>query len=198
MTLFVIMRISLLLVFLSFYTMAFSQRLERFAGKLDGRKIGYTHIKGYYGFIGADSIPDSTFGGKEFYFLYFQLDDTITDLGIRIVNPVPELCMPDKGDVVDDLYYEHEKEKSGRFNTWLSLERRTEGFWTAIASNDDGNEIPEGTNSVIRINTRKQPLHPGSYRIVISSSEPEKIKGGYLVQLGSYTSIKQIKFSNKQ
>jgi hypothetical protein len=194
-------RMTLFICLLLTATSCWCQRLEHFAAfDAQGRKIGYTHIRNYYGFIESDSRPDTVIQGKEVYFLYFHLNDTLPDLGLRIVNPVPALCMPSTGDAVSDNYYAHEQDKSGRFNTWMALEREdAPSEWRQIEFNDDGKEAPEATNSIIRIDDKKNyRLVPGNYRVVITSSKKEKLAGGFLVQSGSYGNIKSMNFSRDQ
>jgi hypothetical protein len=195
------MRLISLLSFLLLTSICYGQRLDRFAGPSDlGRNYGYPQIKNYYGYIDSTQTPDEVRDGKEYYFLYFTLTAEIPDIGIRIVNPVPTLAMPDKGDVVSENYYEHEKEKSGRWNTWMALEYEPADMtgWLLLEFNDDGKESPYANNSVIRIKDKKNiRLLPGNYRIVISSSEKkEKIVGGFLVQVGSWGNIKTLELSN--
>lgn len=186
-----------------------AQRLDRFGAETgsearDGfiHRNGYTGIVSYYGYIKPHTAPDDMRDGKSLYYLYFYLNDSLPEIGIRIIAPVPVVIMPGKGDLVSDNYYQYEKDKSNTFNTWIALERAysiktfadvatkfEKTGWLQLSYNDDADEMFNKTNSLIRIiNSPKKNIVPGLYRIVISASEKEEVKGGFLVQLGS-TSI---------
>jgi hypothetical protein len=191
----------LLLFLLPYFSIA--QRLDRFAGfDASGNKTGYQHIKSYYGFIDSLMKPEINKEGLKCYYVYFSLSDTLTDLGIRIVNPVPELAMPDKGDEVSDNYYEHEKDKSGAFNPHITLQKKQTGIepgnmqWESFNFIRDDKDKPDPATTVLRIiDKKKNRLVPNQYRIVISSSSNNEIRSGFLVQLGSMGIIKSVKLT---
>lgn len=192
----------ILLLFLLPYITA-AQRLDRFAGvDASGKITGYQHIKSYYGFIDSLQKPEINKEGLKCYFLYFTLYDTLSDLGIRILNPVPELAMPDKGDEVSEKYYEHEKDKSGAFNPHISLERQQISNepgalqWERFNFIKEDKDKPDATSTVLRITDEKKTrLLPNTYRIVISTTSKQEISSGFLVQLGSMGIIKSVKLT---
>ncbi|MEP7264966.1 MAG: LipL32 family surface lipoprotein [Bacteroidota bacterium] len=198
-------KISALISLVLLVTICHAQRLERFADSNNsGRQTGYQHIKNYFDFIDSLQVPDAILEEGSFYYIYFSLADTLPNLGLRIVNPVPVYAMPDKGDEVTTNYYANEKNVTAVFNSWMALEKDTamneNGLRTymRIAANDDGKEVPEYTNSIIRMHSKKNEfITPGNYRIAISSSKKEKITGRFLLQLGSDGNIKQVKLSSQ-
>ena len=195
-----------------------AQRLDRFGADTgsesrDGfiRRMSYETTISYFGYIKPGTAPDDMRAGKELFFLYFYLQDSVPELGARIIAPVSNLIMPDKGDLVAENYYSNEKDKKNTFNTWIAIERAysiksfeeiTTKFdktgWLQLAANDDSGELFNKTNSVIRIhNLFEKPIVPGLYRIVISTTTKDEVKGGYLVQLGFTTILPGVKLTQK-
>ena len=182
-------QILIILSILFFYLNASGQRLERFAGKdASGKMYGYPHIKNYFGYLDETMAPDSLSSEGRYFFLYFTTMDTVSDIGIRIVNPVPTMCMPDKGDVVANNYYEHEQEKSGRFKSKLALEYKKEGSWETVALSNG----KDGSANTIRIHDNSHVVIPGNYRISVFAPKEEKLIGGFLIQVGSFSNIKSL------
>ena len=195
-----------------------AQRLDRFGAETgsedrDGfiHRNGYTGIVSYYGYIKPGSVPDDMRDGKSLYYLYFYLNDSLPEIGARIIAPVPRVIMPGKGDLVADNYYLNEKDKTHTFNTWLAIERAysiknfadiTTKFdktgWLQLSFNDDADEMFNKTNSLIRIiNSAKKNIIAGLYRIVISTSGKEEVKGGFLIQLGSTSGLPGVRLTPK-
>ena len=130
--------------------------------------------------------------------MYFWLNDSVTELAARLISPVPWVVMPDKGDLVSDNYYENEKDKATYFDPWISLDRAKEisnvddiskikkRSWIPLAYNDDSSELfrqPSGKayNSLLRIKSASA----GLYRISFTSYKKGKVRGGYLIQIGT-------------
>ena len=181
-----------------------AQRLDKFAsnGKV------YKPVITYFGYINSETIPDETINGKTFYYLYFKIADTVPEIGVRIISPVPVVVMPDEGDLVAENYYDNEHDKNNYFDTWVAIERamdvKPEHFskpdstikWLQLGFNDDSQELfpqPNGKyyNSLLRIKTKPDDatkiFPPGLYRIRFSDNKNMQMKGGFVVQLGTTT-----------
>ncbi len=195
-----------------------AQRLDRFGADTGSEtrngiphRIGYTDIKNYFGYIEPGAPADGIQEGKNIFFLYTYINDTLPEIGVRIITPLHETVSPNKGDFVSENYYENEKERTNSFNSWIALEyadniksqadisTNPKGIlWDQLGFNDDSNELYNKTNSVLRIkSTTKKTLKPGLYRIVFSSAkEKEVVKGGFLIQLGSTISLPGVKLTS--
>jgi hypothetical protein len=172
-----------------------AQRLDRF-GKAN--RISYDRIATYFGYADSLSKPDEVRNDTGYYHMYFWLNDSVSELGVRMISPVPEVVMPDRGDLVSENYYENEKDKVNYFDPWISLERSNEisilsdvaktktETWIPLAFNDDSAELfkqPSGNayNSLLRIRSATA----GLYRIRFTSYKKGKVRGSYLIQVGA-------------
>ena len=141
--------------------------------------------------------------GKEFYTLYFFVEDTLREVGFRVLSPVPELTSPNKGHLVTKDFYTS-KNKSKGFNSFLTISKadepekrnellqfKNEPTWKLIGENDDSKEMENPENSLIRIVNGKNNifLWPGLYRIQISTSEKEELIGSFLLQTGTIPAV---------
>lgn len=199
-------KIVLLSLIVNFYCCSFleAQRLERFGAdegkrEMNGavRRIAYTTIRSYYGFI----VPDSTAEARtKIHYLYFMLSDTTAELGVRMLSPVPPLNSPGKGDFITELYYEHEQERNLFFDNMIAIEYALgatadmnveTNSWFKIGENDDSNELipqPNGkrVNALLRLkNEEKKILLPGLYRIAMRAAKKDFPKGGYIIEVGT-------------
>ncbi len=186
----------------------YSQRLDKFSYENPeaGYKITYAKVVTYFGYIEPGSKPDEIINGKNLYYLYFRISDTIPEIGVRMISPVPYVVMPDRGDLVSDNYFDNEKDKTNYFDPWIAIERalnfNTETFskndsaykWVQLGFNDDSSELfpqPNGKfyNALLRIkNKTSLPslfLIPGLYRIAFTNDKKNEVRGGFVVQLGS-------------
>lgn len=186
-----------------------AQRLDKFGSishQIAGNKIPYPQIKTYFGYVETDSISSYIHNEKKFYFLYFGITDTIQEMGIRLISPVPDVLMPDKGDLVTENYFDNEKDKKNYFDPYLKIEKaldyKTTDFlkpdtafrWMLLGSNDDAAELfaqPDGksNNSLLRIvshtDTTGKMLLPGLYRIAFTDFKNQSLQGSYVIQLGT-------------
>lgn len=178
-----------------------AQRLDRFASKA---RVSYGKTITYFGYLSPGNQPDEISNGKNFYYLYFQLPDSVAELGIRMISPVPAVVMPDKGDLVTENYYSNEKDKTNYFDPWIAIEKAenpkhflqndTAAKWITIGFNDDSSELfwqPNGkrNNALLRIINKQQPtdkkIAPGFYRICFTDNKQPEVKGSFVVQLGT-------------
>ncbi|HNW98627.1 MAG TPA: LipL32 family surface lipoprotein [Bacteroidales bacterium] len=214
--------ITFLLLIFTFQTQA--QRLNVFGAELGKQKRNgqdlrypYADTKCYFGFIDSTWQVSDTAGGKNFYYLYFNLPQETAEIGVRLMSPVSPVMFPDKGDIVEEGYYEYRKANKNWFDPWIALEHyfsindtakidSTKKEWIMLGSNDDNDELfaqPSGkkNNSLFRIiSDTLQPyktLSSGIYRIVISSMKDEKISGSFILQIGSATKLNGIKIKKK-
>ncbi len=195
----------ILLVLLSVLVVASSkaQRLDRFA---QANRISYNKIVSYFGYADSLAQPDEIRNDTGYYFMYFWISDSVSEIGARIISPVPEVVMPDRGDLVSENYYANEKEKTNYFDAWISLERAKEisvlgeitgaktATWIQLGYNDDSSELfpqPSGNyyNSLLRIKSKTDSsgvfLSAGLYKIRFTSYKKGKVRGSYLIQVGT-------------
>lgn len=214
--------ITFLLLFVAFRT--YAQRLNVFGAELgkterNGRvlRMPYAGTKCYFGFIDSTTKVSDTSAGKSFYYLYFNLQDTTKEIGVRLMSPVTSGISPNKSDVVEKGYYEYMKANKGWFDPWIALEKRIlandtakndslKYDWIMIGSNDDNDELfaqpsDKKTNSLIRIISDSLQLYrmleTGLYRIVISSMKDEKIIGSFILQIGAAIKLYGVKISRE-
>ena len=197
--------LSLLFLFLS-ASLSYAQRLPLFGSETSQRKYGdrvnrnpYDASLSYFECID----PGNTFvvkeNEKEFYTLYFFMEDTLTEAGFRVLSPLPELTSPNKGHLATEDFYTS-KNKSKGFNSFLSISKadgiekrnellqfKNEPTWKLMGENDDSKEMENPENSLIRLINGKNNifLWPGLYRIQISSSEKKELIGSFLLQTGT-------------
>lgn len=201
--------LSLLFLFLS-ASLSFAQRLPLFGSETSQRKYGdrvnrnpYDASLSYFECIDMGNTFVVKENEKEFYTLYFFMEDTLTELGIRVLSPVPELTSPNKGHLATEDFY-NSKNKNKGFNSLLriskadGLEKRnelinysTELSWKLMGENDDSKEMENPENSLIRIVNGKNNifLWPGLYRIQISTSEKKDLIGSFLLQTGTIPAV---------
>ena len=198
------------LLFVLFTQSLFAQRLPLFGSESSKRMYGertnrnpYDTQGSYFECIGDGNTFLQTENGKEFYTLYFFIEDTLTELGIRVLSPVPELTSPNKGHLVTEDFYTS-KNKSKGFNSLLSISKadepekrmellqfNQEPTWKVIGENDDSKEMDNPENSLIRIVNGKNNifLWPGLYRIQISAPDKKELIGSFLLQTGIIPAI---------
>jgi hypothetical protein len=182
-----------------------AQRLDRFGGV---NKYSYNKIVTYFGYADSLSKPDEVRNDTGYYHMYFWLSDSVAELAARMISPVPVVVMPDRGDLVSENYYANEKDKTYYFDPWISIERANgiteqkdiakskSSTWIQLGFNDDSNELfaqPSGNhyNSLIRIKRRndigQKPFTPGLYRVRFTAYKKGKVRGSYLLQIGTTT-----------
>jgi hypothetical protein len=185
-----------------------AQRLSPFGSETNKREYGervsrspYDASLSYFECIDSGSTFVMHENEKKFYTLYFFIDDTLTEVGVRVLSPVPELTSPNKGHFATEEFYNSKNRKKG-FNTFVSLTKagtinsrsdlsfiKKEPDWFLIGQNDDSKEMDNPENSLFRVINGKNNIHlsPGLYRIRISSSEKDNANliGSFLLQLGA-------------
>jgi hypothetical protein len=167
-----------------------AQRLERFSGEDEsGVKRGFQQIRNYFGYIDTTSAPDTIIDGVRGSVIYFTVTDTISAPAFRFVQPVPPMSMPDKGDYASELYYEHEKEKALPYKSVITLQIQRDG-WEKIMVSSDNRDANGYTTMQL-----KQHLPPAAYRLIVSPVKGENMSGGFQLQIGSFGSLKQLKFN---
>lgn len=201
-----------------------AQKLDKFgaeAGKKSvmGKeiRIPYTDMISYYGYVKPGSAPDETRDGKKYYYLYIWIPAAVTEMGVRMVSPVPEkMATPEKGDIVSADYTANVSDTKNYFDTWISLER-AEGVtstadldkgktakWNRYDQNDDSGEMPaqpSGSkyNSLMRITSEvSNPLKAlvtGLYRIGFTTYKVGEVQGGFLAQVGTPVKLPGVKIA---
>ncbi|MFN0190318.1 MAG: LipL32 family surface lipoprotein [Bacteroidia bacterium] len=183
-----------------------AQRLAPFGSETNKREYGerinrspYDASVSYFECIDSVNSFVVKENEKAFYTLYFFIDDTLTELGIRVLSPLPELTSPNKGHFATENFYTS-KNKSKGFNSFLSISKadglekrnellnyKAEPTWKLMGENDDSKEMENQENSLIRLINGKNNvfLWPGLYRIQISTSEKKELIGSFLLQTGT-------------
>ncbi|MEO5572000.1 MAG: LipL32 family surface lipoprotein [Bacteroidia bacterium] len=217
-------KIAAIIVSLFLFTGAcYAQRLDKFVsetGKVvrinKEQSIPYREVITYFGYIKPGSEPDEIRDSLNYYNFYFWLSDSVSEIGVRIISPVPDVVMPDRGDLTSENYFENEKNKENYFDTWISLERADSIFtkgeallnqkkinWMLLGSNDDSPELfvqPSGKNSNSLVRIVSNPvnrLSRGLYKIAFTSPKQKELKGSYILQLGMTSKLQETKLVKK-
>jgi hypothetical protein len=202
----------LLSILISVGSQGNAQRLDRFGGV---NRISYNSIGTFFSYADSSSRPDEVVSDTGYYYMYFWLSDSVREIGTRIFSPVPEVIMPDRGDQVSENYYGNEKDKSTYFDPWIALERAEEItarekiptdiktiHWTLLGFNDDSPELfpqPTGNryNALLRVKKHPEmsstPLTAGLYRVRFTGYKKTKVKGGFLIQVGTTEQVSRLK-----
>jgi hypothetical protein len=208
--------ISLLLLAVTGIYDSQGQRLSPFlsatlnAEEPGGEQVPFENTISYFDYIDFQSKPDTILEGKSVYYRYFILPSDLTEIGIRLISPVPELFFANRGDIESETFQS------------LSKEKRTEWFDSAIKieylSPETGKNIildtlrsqnscskdvpflPDGKygNPQIRLIDPKIP--GGIYRVsVIVEKQPKAFSGGSIaLQIGTVPGIKGIRISTSK
>lgn len=199
-----------LLFLLLYSSLSNAQRLPLFGSETSQRKYGeqvnrnpYDASLSYFECIDSVNAFVVKENEKEFYTLYFFIEDTLTELGIRVLSPLPELTSPNKGHLATEDFY-NSKNKNKGFNSFLSISKadglgkrneflqfKDEPTWKLMCENDDSKEMENPENSLIRIVNGKNNIYlwPGLYRIQISTSDKKELIGSFLLQTGIIPAI---------
>ncbi len=196
-----------------------AQRLDRFGSVSSGlyrngkpAGIAYQQYIRYFGFV---SLPDNAQeypAGRVVSRLFFSLTDSVTELGLRVLSPVPQMAFPDKGDLVSENYFPNEKDKARFFNPQLRLYLARPNpqlpagqaeDWILLAENDNSRELPmqpDGKygNSLIRLYDKKDPLKKsiaaGTYKIELWNADSTLCSGSYIVEAGCISDLPVMKW----
>src|SRR5689334_5565855 len=108
---------------------SFCQRLDPFTsesgkvafkGKME--RVPYEHTAGYYDFLPPEQDPDTVIDGMPFHFLYFRIPVEVTEIGVRMISPVPDNTFGGVGDFVTPSYESNKKSKVF-FDPWITIEQ---------------------------------------------------------------------------
>ncbi len=198
------MRILITLLFLMTANVAWAQRTEPFcASKPKDKLIGtpYDYTQSYFEFIGDKNPFIKQVNDSDNYVIYFFLDDSLSELGIRVLSPIPPLTTPNKGNIATDEYSMHSTELNKGFDAHIALFRAVGNHkreelnladdryeWLTIAENDNNYEMRDYKNPLLRIENASIPA--GLYMISIGSREYKKLKGSFLLQIGSNPGVR--------
>jgi hypothetical protein len=185
-------------------TMVKAQRLDPFTSMSGNyerngitRMVPYPRITNYYGYTELQ-------GQKDTSLIYFQLTDSITELGVRILSPAPDISTARPGDEVMDIFIDKPAKMKEFFNPVLRLEKLSDGKWLVVAENSDSPEAPPNpdgnrTNAIIRVfnngNDARKSLGPGLYRIAFTEQKSPDYKGSYMLSVGSLEQEPEIELS---
>jgi len=199
----------LLLSLLSFVIVsqyASAQRLDLFNSH-GTEKTPYSKTCSFYDFLPEGNSADSTIDRQAYYFLYFELPFDVSEIGVRLISPVPSYSFAEAGDKVTDAF-ENNKKSTEYFNPWIALEKRVTTdstgtelpfpIWQIFAKNDDSEELisqPSGSNSNSLVRVYFETYTSGIYRIRFKASQKRIAEGSYLVQIGTTPGVKRLKVS---
>jgi len=196
-----------LFIFCISHTSVLAQRLAPFGSETHLEKIGdrinripYESTLSYFECINVGNEFVQMNKSKATYVIYFFVDDSLTELGIQVLSPVPELTSPNKGHIATEDFFNNCKNKNEGFNSFIRISKseshyeqqmlvdlKTEPIWNLLGENDDSNEMNNPENSLIRILNAKNNLFlsPGIYKVEISVSGKGALEGSFLLQAGS-------------
>ena len=211
-----------LLLFLQILTvpgMVTAQRLDRFGSVSSGlyrngkpAGIAYQQYIRYFGFISEPTDVQDHPVRRTIGRLYFILTDSVTELGLRILSPVPQMAFPDKGDHVSENYFLNEKDKARFFNPQLRLYLARPNpqlpagqaeEWILLAENDNSRELPmqpDGKygNALLRLYDKKDPskksIAAGTYKIELLNADSTTCSGSYIIEAGCTSELRVMKW----
>jgi hypothetical protein len=151
--------------------------------------------------IKADTVMD----GKKWFFIYFQLQSEVQEIGIRFISPVPIEHFPFPGDVVTGAYDSLSQSK-GWFDPVIMLQQDAISHgsdstnqmltgWKTLASNNDSEDAPpqpDGKNSNAVVRIINGPYTSGRYRILFGPATSREPLGCFLLQLGTFPALREI------
>lgn len=129
------------------------------------------------------------------YTAYFEINDSLQELGIRIISPLPDLLSPAKGDITTNAYDEKPEKDNTGFKPEIYLLK-------AVAKSEDMNFIEMQDMTPLKMKDRLHPtirlvskdeknlLAPGIYKLVIFTQDRSKPSGAFALQFGSIPRIK--------
>ena len=188
------------------------------------KRYPYTSVINYFGFIDSTWVPTDTLISttkgnlldRKVYSLCFNLPDTVHEIGLRMISPVPSEVYPGAGDIVEKGFYDYRKIHHTYFDPCIHLDQeyniiyivspdseQVSWYRMIIGDNDNSDEVfvqPSGkkNNSLLRIlSDSTTNLNPGNYRVLISFPENQKIEGSFILQLGSTVTLPKMKIYRK-
>jgi hypothetical protein len=124
------------------------------------------------------------------YTVYFEIKDSLQELGIRIISPLPDLLSPAKGDIMTNAFQEKPEKDNTGFKPEIYLLK-------AVAKSEDMNFIEMQDMTPLKMKDRLHPtirlvskdeknlLAPGIYKLVIFTQDRSKPSGAFALQFGS-------------
>ncbi len=185
----------------------YSQRLEPFlsegvairTGNIS-KRIPYENTIFYFECINEGNPFLKKEKDLETYVLFFFLEDSLEEIGFRVLSPVPELVSPNRGHTVSENYTDSCQGKSRGFDPFLRIHKATfisslrelhqlQGSpdFILMAENDNNEEMIQKEYSLIRFITPEggKKIEPGLYSITISAAKRTPLRGSFLLQCGS-------------
>ncbi|HNQ12558.1 MAG TPA: LipL32 family surface lipoprotein [Bacteroidia bacterium] len=195
-----------------------AQRLDYFGmeyGKTDlgngiFSRIRFNEIASYFDFIEKNDARYFQRNKRGEIVLYFLLNDTVEELAVRAISPIPHLASPRSGNIASDSYIRNENKKQNGFDTEILLERYSgsrnpsvlntptdDWKWDFVDAN--GGIKPGETNSEIRLvqydTESENQIIPGLYKISVTQHAGSELFGSLLVEVGCTKSLVHPKLS---
>jgi hypothetical protein len=187
-----------------------AQRLERFGNN----GISYAVIKTLYGIIPTKNIPSAPIKDTINYFVYLWLPDSVSEISMRLISPVPSFVYPNTGEKITEDYqdppdtsYKKYFDPEVRLEKSLNADAPEDAFqksnllWKRLGFNDNSAVLlaqPSGekNNSLLRVvvNQKKNiRLTTGLYRIRFRAHAEKNPAGTFMLQVGLMEMIPGIK-----
>lgn len=208
--------ITILVIFpLSLITTGFAQRLSPFesatlsTGEKNNIGMPYGRTVSYFGYISDSTATDSLIEDKPAYFLFVHIPADVSELGIRIISPVPELFFADRGDIEPEEFTALTPiKRNSWFDPGMVLENMTPdstgkfSYGPLKAENFKSKDVPSQPNGKFEnpmIRLTNVTVKAGYYRITLINEKPETQKSGsFVMQIGTVPDVKGIKVSRSQ
>ncbi|MBK5286214.1 MAG: hypothetical protein JJE25_12515 [Bacteroidia bacterium] len=188
----------LLLFFLS--TSLSAQRMEKFGNN----GIAYSVIKTLYGIIPTKNIESHVVKDTVNYYVYLWIPDSVSEISVRLISPVPRFVSPNKGESITEDYLDP---PATSYKKYFVPEFRLEKSINATAAEDvfsksllwkiieksrnssdnfaQQSEIINGALLRVFNNAKKNiRLTAGLYRIQFSAQKEKNPEGTFLLQVG--------------
>jgi hypothetical protein len=171
------------------------------------RQIPYEKTVSFFGYISDSCHADSdAYEDKPVYYHYFFCPAMLSELGIRLISPVPELFFADRGDIESEEFIsKNQSEKATWFDAAIRLEKidinTTDQSESGkiIAINYKSKDVPglpngKSENPLIRI--INDTVSEGFYRIAVINEISEQTRtGSYVIQIGTVPGMRGIRIS---
>lgn len=196
------------IIFLSIllHQISWAQRLEPFGSGgnkktgMNARSIPYENTLFYFECINDNNDFLVREEKKETYVMYFFLEDSVQEIGLRVLSPIPELVSPNRGHIVTADYSDSCDYKEKGFDPVLKISRSKKQFsrtdlsqsetkpeFILLGENDNNDEMNVKEYALIRLHAEADSLKlsPGLYSISISSATKYPLRGNFLLQIGT-------------
>ncbi len=201
------------LIIYSITNPAYTQRLELFTsasgiGSMNGLdKVPYPYVSALFDFIEENASPDTLIDNQPCYYVYFKVPYEVTEIGVRMISPVPSYYFAEAGNIVT-TNFEAKPKSTKYFNPWIAVEKKvqdsldvTKYIWEMLGKNEDSEEViaqPDNrkTNSLIQLTGG--PYAPGIYRVKFRGEINKLCHGSYLMQFGFLPEVKRVQISRDE